>query len=226
MHLVGGDGAAALLGDEVPQVGGGETERRVLGELGVPGWDGFPGHVGPVDVTGGEPARLEEARDQQHPVEPGTGHAAPGGVDGRDLGDDVAAQRGVAAADDFHWAAETLAEGEQAGGYSGVQFDGGVFGQAAGVGQDEAGGPRCGQAGGVLVGFENGDDADVVHGLRAGGVVVEHGDTAAGRGVRGPDTFPRTGFVPHGRVRRRGLPRPTGWRVLVLFAVIGAPRVG
>ena len=95
--------------------------------------------------------------------------------------------------------AEALAEGEQAGGYSGVQFDGGVFGQAAGVGQDEAGGPRCGQTGGVLVGFEDGDDGDVVHGLRAGGVVVEHGDTAAGGGVRGPDALARTGFVPHGR---------------------------
>ena len=160
---------------------------------------GSPGNVGPVDVTGGETARLEEARDQQHPVEPGTGHAAPGGVDGRDLGDDVAAQRGVTAADDFHWAAETLAEGEQAGGYSGVQFDGGVFRQAAGVGQDEAGGPRCGQTGGILVGFENGDDGDVVHGLRAGGVVVEHGDTAAGGGVRGPDALARPRFVPHGR---------------------------
>ena len=40
---------------------------------------------------------------------------------------------------------------------------------------------------------------DVVHGLRAGGVVVEHGDTAAGGGVGGPDPFPRTGFVPHRR---------------------------
>ena len=95
--------------------------------------------------------------------------------------------------------AETLAEGEQAGGYSGVQFDGGVFRQAAGVGQDEAGGPRFGQTGGVLVGFENGDDGDVVHGLRAGGVVVEHGDTAAGGGVSGPDPLARPRFVPHGR---------------------------
>ena len=225
VHLVGGDGAVALLGDEVPQVGRLVTERRVLGEFRVPGWGEFPGHVGPVDVTGGEPAGLEVGGDQQHPVESGAGHAAPGGVDGLDLGDDVAAQRGVAAADDFHWAAETLAEGEQAGGHAGVQFDGGVFRQAAGVGQDEAGGPWCGQAGGVLVGFENSDDADVVHGLRAGGVVVEHGDTTAGGRVGGPDTFPRIGFVPHGRGggehflgRRafgvsafRGHPSSSGW---------------
>src|SRR4029077_1259590 len=194
-----GDGAAALLGDEVPQVGRGETERRVLGELGVARWDGLPGNVGPVDVTCGETARLEEARDQQHPVEPGTGHAAPGGVDGRDLGDNVAAQRGVTTADDFHSAAESLAEGEQAGGYSGVQFDGGVCRQAAGVGQDEAGGPRCGQTGGILVGFENGDDGDIVHSLGAGRVVVEHGDTAACGDVSGPDALARPRFVPDGR---------------------------
>ena len=59
--------------------------------------------------------------------------------------------------------------------------------------------PGVRQAGGVLVGFENGDDADVVHGLRAGGVVVEHGDPASSGRVGGPDTFPRTGFVPNGR---------------------------
>ena len=34
--------------------------------------------------------------------------------------------------------------------------------QAAGVGQDEAGGPRCGETGSILVGFENGDDGDIV----------------------------------------------------------------
>src|SRR6476469_3336741 len=120
VHLVAGDGAAALLGDEVQQVGRGVTERRVLGELRVARWDGPPGNVGPVDVTGGETARLEEARDQQHPVEPGAGHATPGGVDRSDLGDDVAAQRGITAADDFHWGAEALAEGEQASGYPAV----------------------------------------------------------------------------------------------------------
>ena len=47
--------------------------------------------------------------------------------------------------------------------------------------------------------FENGDDADVVHGLRAGGVVIEHGDPAACGRVGGPDALPRTGFVPYGR---------------------------
>ncbi len=127
VHLVGGDRAIALLSDEVPQVGGRVTERRVLGEFGVPGWGELSGHVGPVDVTRGEPAGLEVGGNQQHPVESGAGHAAAGRVDGLDLGDDVASQRGVAAADDFHWAAETLAEGEQAGGHTGVQFDGGVL---------------------------------------------------------------------------------------------------
>ena len=59
VDLVRGDRAAAFLGDEFPQVGRGVAEGGVLGELAIADRNRFPGHVGPMDVTGGKPAGLE-----------------------------------------------------------------------------------------------------------------------------------------------------------------------
>ena len=199
VHLVGGDGAVALLGNEVPQVGGRITERRVLGEFRVPGWGELPGHVGPVDVTRGEPAGLEVGGNQQHPVESGAGHAAAGGVDGLDLGDDVAAQRGVAAADDFHWAAETLAEGEQAGGYAGVQFDGGVLCRLrvlVRMKQVDPGAARPAAYSSASKTVTTLTSCTVWEPVGSSSSTAIRRPAAA---LRGPDTFPRPGFVPHGR---------------------------
>ena len=201
MDLIRGDRAIALLGDEFPQVRRGVAEGGVLGELAVADRNRCSGHVGPMDVTGGEPAGLEVGRHQQHPVEPGAGDPAPGGVDGPHLGQDVAAQGGIATADHLHGCAQALPEREQAAGDAAGQFDRRVFGQAAGVGQHEAGGTGFGQAGRVFGVLKHGDHRDVVHRLRAGGIVVQHGDTAAGGHVGGPDPVPRPRLVPH---RRRG----------------------
>ena len=165
VDLVRGDRAVALLGDEFPQVGRGVAEGGVLGELAVADRNRFSGHVGPMDVTGGEPAGLEVGGHQQHAVESGAGDPAAGGVDGLHLGEDVAAQGGIAAADDLHGCAQSLPEGEQAAGDAGGEFDRRVFGQAAGVGQHEAGGTGFGEAGRVFGVLEHGDHRDVVHGL-------------------------------------------------------------
>ena len=199
VDLVRGDRAVAFLGDEFPQVGRGVAEGGVLGELAVADRDRFSGHVGPMDVTGGEPAGLEVGGHQQHAVESGAGDPAAGGVDGLHLGEDVAAQGGIAAADHLDGCAQGLPEREQAAGDAAGEFDRRVLGQAAGVGQHEAGGTGFGKSGRVFGILEHGDDRDVVHRLRAGGVVVEGGDPPTGRGVSGPDMFPRSGFVPHWR---------------------------
>ena len=147
VDLVRGDRAAAFLGDEVAQVGRGVAEGGVLGELAIADRNRFPGHVGPMDVTGGEPAGLEVGGHQQHPVESGAGDPAASGVDGLHLGEDVAAQGGIAAADHLDGCAQSLPEREQAAGDAGGEFDRRVFGQAACVGQDEAGGTGFGEAG-------------------------------------------------------------------------------
>ncbi len=141
------------------------AERGVLGELTRPDRDGLTRHDGPVDVTGGEPPGLEVGRDQQHAVEPGAGDRAPRGVDGPHLGEDVAAEGGIAAADDLDRVRPASAQGEQAGGDAGGEFDRGVLGQAAGVGQDEAGGTGFGKTGRVLGVLEHGDHRNVVHRL-------------------------------------------------------------
>ena len=70
VDLVRGDRAVALLGDEVPQVGRGVAEGGVLGEFGVADWNGFAGHVGPMNVTGGEPAGLEVGGISSTPSNP------------------------------------------------------------------------------------------------------------------------------------------------------------
>ena len=131
MDLVRGDRAAAFLGDEFPQVGRGVAEGGVLGELAVADRNRFSGHVGPMDVTGGEPAGLEVGGHQQHAVESGAGDPAAGGVDGLHLGEDVAAEGGIATADHLDGCAQSLPEGEQAAGDAGGEFDRRVFGQAA-----------------------------------------------------------------------------------------------
>lgn len=50
------------------------------------------------------------------------------------------------------------------------------------------------EARGDLVGVQDGHDRDVVHGLRPGGVVVEHSDSAAGVAQRLTDALPSVGF--------------------------------
>ena len=60
----------AFLGDEFPQVGRGVAEGGVLGELAIADRNGFPGHVGPMDVTGGKPAGLEVGGTSSTPSNP------------------------------------------------------------------------------------------------------------------------------------------------------------
>ena len=221
VDLVRGDRAIALLGDEFPQVGRGVAEGGVLGELAGADRNRFPGHIGPVDVTGGEPAGFEVSGHQQHPVEPFAGHLAPGGVDGTHLGQNVAAQGGIAAADDLDGGAKGLPEGEQAGGNAGREFDGGVLGQAAGVGQHKAGRAGFGKARGVFGILEDGDYRDVVHRLRAGGVVVEGGDPPTSRDIGRPDPGPGIGFSAHRRRCGEHLGGRRCWRCGCLVCVAG-----
>ena len=68
VHLVRLDGAAALLGDELAQVRGGEAEGGVAGELGLADRQRLAPDPRPVHVTGGEAAGLQVRRDQQHAV--------------------------------------------------------------------------------------------------------------------------------------------------------------
>ena len=99
VDLVRLDGAAALLGDEVAQVRGGEAEGGVAGELGLADRQRLAPDPRPVHVTGGEPPGLKIRRHEQHPVVATAEHLPAHRVQRGDLGDDVPAQRRVAAAD-------------------------------------------------------------------------------------------------------------------------------
>ena len=117
-----------------------------------------------------------------------------------DLGDDVAAQRGITAADDFHWArrgvwprANRLADIPV---FSSTAVSSGRLRVLVRMKQVDPGSARPAAYSSAS---KTVTTRDVVHGLRAGGVVVEHGDTAAGGGVSGPDPLARPRFVPHGR---------------------------
>ena len=218
MHLVRLDGAAALLGDELAQVRGGEAEGGVAGELGLADRLRLAPDPRPVHVTGGEAAGLQVRRDQQHAVVAAAEYLPAHRVQRGHLGDDVPAQGGVAAADHVDGRVEPAAQLEHRATDPGVQRDGVGLAHAAGVGEDEAGRAGPVEAGGDLVGVEDGHHGDVVHGLRSGGVVVEHGDPAARVGQRLPDALPCVGLHPHrwesGEVRgrvRHGLSRPFGW---------------
>jgi hypothetical protein len=221
VDLVHGDRAVALLGDEFPQVGRGVAEGGVPGELAGADRNGFSGHISPVDVTGGEPAGFEVGGHQQPPVEPFANDPAPGGVDGTHLGEDMAPQGGIAAADHLDGCAQGLPQGEQAGGNTGREFDRGILGQAAGVGQHKAGRTGFGKARGVFGILEHGDHRDVVHRLRARGVVVEGGDPPTSRDVGCPDPAPGAGFFADRRRCGEHLGGNRYWRCGCLVCVAG-----
>ena len=101
-HVVPPDRPAALLGDEIPQVGSGVPERRVLRELGLAHRHQVSGHPGPVDVARGQPPGLQERRRQQHPVEPAPCRGPPHRVQRPDLGHHVPAQGRIAPANKLH----------------------------------------------------------------------------------------------------------------------------
>jgi hypothetical protein len=77
-----------------------------------------------------------------------------------------------------------------------VQRDGVNLRQTAGVGQDEAGGAGRVKARRDLVRFEDRDYGDVMNGLRAGGVIVEYGDSSVGRRVGPAYPLPGIWFDP------------------------------
>ena len=190
VHLVRPHGAAALLGDELAQVRRREAEGGVAGELGLADRARLAIDPGPVHVAHGEPPGLQVGRDQQHPVVPATEHLTAHRVQRGDLRDDVPAQRGVAATDHLDGRAEPGAQLEQRAPEPGGQRDRIGLPEAAGVGQDEAGRAGPVEAGGDLVGLEDGDDGHIVHRLRSGGVVIEHGDPSPGVDQRLSDALP------------------------------------
>jgi hypothetical protein len=104
------------------------------------------------------------------------------GIDQRlHLGQHVATQGGITAADEVDRRRHGGHDLQHVAGHPGGQLHRAVLGQAAAVGQDEARGARLGQGTLVLRLLERGDHLDVVHALRAGGVVVEdHGPAALG----------------------------------------------
>ena len=165
VHLIRPDGAAALLGDELAQVRGREAEGGVAGELGLADRLRLAPDPRPVHVACGEAAGLQVRRDQQHPVVAAAEHLPAHRVQRGHLGDDVPAQGGVAAADHVDGRVEPAAQLEQHATDPGVQRNGVGLAHAAGVGEDEAGRAGPVEAGGDLVGVEDGHDGDVVHRL-------------------------------------------------------------
>ena len=206
-HLVRRDGAPALLRDELPQVRRREPEGGVAGEFRLADGQRLARDPRPVHVTGGESACLQIGRHQQHPVVAAAEDLPAHRVQRGDLGDDVPAQGGVAAADDVDRRVEAPAELEQGAADAGVQRNCVCLAHAAGVGEDEAGRAGPVEPGGDLLGIEDGDHGHVVHRLRPGGVVVEHRDPAPRRGQRLSDPLPRVRLHPHrresGQVRGR-----------------------
>ena len=160
-----------------------------------PAGTGCAADHGPVDVSGGESARLEIRRDQQHPVEAAAGHPAPGGVQRAHLGDDVTAQRGVTATDHYDRGTHRLAECEQVAGHPRcVNSTAASSGRLRVLVRMKHVDPGSASPARIFIGFEDGHDADVVHCLRSGRVVVQDGDPPAGSDVAGPDPFSGAGF--------------------------------
>ena len=204
------DLAAALLGHEVPQVGGGVAERRVLGELGLAHRHQSTGQPGPVDVTRGQPPGLQERRRQQHPVvarvrpSPATPPAArrprrihvPRRVESLRLISWTRPDRRSAAASSPRATRSFSATASASS-------------SDRGVGQHETRTGRPVERGPVGVFVLHGHDLHVVYRLGAGRVVVQdpQQEPAVGpqRPDRRPERFRRRGGVVAGRRGRRQL---------------------
>ena len=97
----------------------------------------------------------------------------------------VAAQCGVAPTGDDERAVRRGGGRAEIGGEFEVECAGGGGREAAGVRQDVETGGRGGKFGGEGRDIPRGDDGDIAHGLRAGGVVVEDDERATGSGGSG-----------------------------------------
>jgi hypothetical protein len=181
--VVPGDRAAALFRHEVTQVRCAVAERGVLGELRLAHRHETAAHSGPVDVSGGQPPRLQERRHEQHAVIAAVGRLPAHRVQGLDLRHQVPAEGRIAPANKLQACAAPFGHGQQAPRGQHIGLDGGGFLHAAGVGEDEAGRGRAGQRGAVRLLLKDGHHLDAVHRLRPRGVVVEHAEEQA---VRGP----------------------------------------
>ena len=137
---------AAFLDEEPAQVRTGIAEGRVPGELGLSDRDERAAHPRPVDVARRDTPRLDVGGREQDAVEPAAGDPRPGGAEGPNLRGDVTAQGGVAAADHVDRSAQAPPELEERPAGAAVRFGCGRLGQAARVGQDEAGRPGICQA--------------------------------------------------------------------------------
>ena len=177
------DRAAALVRHEVTQVRCGVAERGILRELGLAHRDQAAAHPGPVDVPGGQPARLQERRHEQHAVITAASRLPAHRVQGRHLRHHVPAESGVAPADELQARTAPSGHGKKAPCGQDIDLGGGRLLHAAGVGQDEAGRGRAGQRGAVRLLLQDGHQLDAVHRLRPGWVIIEHAQQQA---VRGP----------------------------------------
>ncbi len=198
-HVAGPDRAAALLRDEVPQVRGAVAERGVPGELGLAHRDQVRAEAGPVNVTRRHPPGFQEGGDQQYPVEAPAGNRMAYRLQRRDLGHDVAAQGGVAPADQLNPDSGPFGYRDQSPCGPLVHLHRGRFVEAAGVGQHEAGAGRAVQRGPVGLLVQHGHDLHVVHRLRSGRVVVQDAQPQPVRGAHRADR------LPEGTVVRKGV---------------------
>jgi hypothetical protein len=118
------------------------------------------------------------------------------GFDGK-----VPAQRGIAAADEREGPAGPVRGCAEMGRELEVERAGAVGRQAARVGEDVAAGSGVGEFGGEGGRVPGGDDWHVVHGLRSGGIVIEHDELARRQARQAADGGQRI-FRPDGRERR------------------------
>ena len=184
-HGVRGEAALGLLFDIPGHLRVGESEARVLGELGLRHRDEragtLPGSAHVVHTADGDAAGVGKCRNNHHAV---GGFAADGGNGG---GDDVRFQRVVAAEGRIAAADETEPERRGGGrGSQGVADDFLVAGgslrrvKAARVGQHVDGGLALGEGPPKVRHFPAGQHGQVRHGLRPRGVIVEHYQDARG----------------------------------------------
>ena len=174
----------------------GIAEDAVAGGLGQGGGGELVAFAHEMDVIDGDAPPLEEGGDDQGGVE-----GTEDGSESIRFGGVVAAQGGVAAADDGATPPGRPRGSGEGGRDLAIGGAGGLGAPGATVDQDRKEGVGLAELAGDVGGGRLDQGADGVDGLHAGGIVIEGDDDFARLGEEGADLVPQGGIGPFGRER-------------------------
>ncbi len=173
-HFRGRIGAAGFFGAPLPQVGRLVAKGFIAGKFGLTGGGELIALLHIMHILQGEAPAFFEERADDLAVKAGGGQGFDFIFQGEGLKRVMPAQGRIAAADQDKFLAGGAGGFHQVAGNLAMDLGGLRGNQAARIGQHEENPAVLAKGGGEGAGVPSGVDRDVVDGLHAGGVVIQH----------------------------------------------------